>query len=91
MFTPERRTRLQVLVEILEVCREKTMKTDIMYKTKTMYRIFNDVLTKAGQYGLVKKNRSRHRHKYSTTLKGQQFLEKYQELQTFLKRGKPNE
>ena len=88
MFTPERRTRLQILVEILEICREKTMKPDIMYKTKMVHSIFNEVLTKADQYGLVKKNRSRHCHKYSTTPKGQHFLEKYQELQTFLKTEK---
>ena len=86
MFTPERRTRLQVLVEILENCGERMMKTDIMYKTRTIHSIFSEVLREAHRFGLV----NRTQHKYHTTPKGKRFLEKWWELQAFLKRSSRN-
>jgi len=81
MFSPKRRTRLELLVEVLQACIKPAMKTEILYKVRAIHTILSQVLSEAHRKSLVNKSRNR----YHITAKGLSFLNKWQELQAFLK------
>ena len=78
-----KRNQVEILAEILELCREPTAKTHIMYKTNTSYptmQKFLMQLQKLELLGLVD-----DAPKYMTTEKGREFIGRYSALQDLLK------
>ena len=78
-----RRDRLQIFAEILDLCRKPQTKTRVMYETNLSYTMLQDCLKKLQNQGLLEVHHSEV--KYATTEKGLQFLQRWVELQQFLK------
>ena len=71
-----RRSRLDIVIEILEVAKAGVNKTSIVYRTNLNFTLAEKYLELLGIQGLVE-NRS---EKYFTTDKGRSFLEKAKDL-----------
>jgi predicted transcriptional regulator len=82
-----KRSRLQILAEILETCRKPQAKSRIMYKNNLSYNLLQDCLTELQKKKLIKVHHSKE--EYSTTEKGQKFFQKWTELQQLLITKKP--
>jgi len=78
-----RRDRLQIFAEILDLCRKPQTKTRVMYETNLSYAMLQDCLMKLQNKGLLEVHHSKT--KYATTEKGLEFLQRWAELQQFLK------
>lgn len=82
-----RRSHLEILGEILDLCREPHAKTRIMHKTNLSYRSLQQDLTQLQTYMLLE--RHHRKETYSTTEKGRKFLQKWTDLQQFLGEESP--
>jgi predicted transcriptional regulator len=82
-----KRDRLQILADILNLCRKPQVKTRVMYKTNVSYRLLQDCLLQLQKKRLLEAHHSME--KYSTTEKGLEFLHKWTELQQFMITKKP--
>lgn len=77
----KRRTAYDFLQEIVEACREPIERTNLYYKIRTTYGVFNGKLNIALRYGLVENLGE----KYHITQKGKVFLNAWANVQTLLK------
>jgi len=71
-----RRSRFDIIIEILDVAKAGVNKTSIVYKTNLNFMLAEKYLELLGMQGLVE-NRA---EKYFTTDKGRLFLEKAKDL-----------
>ncbi len=71
-----RRSRIDIIIDILEVANEAIHKTSIVYKANLNFTLVDKYLDILQKYGLIE-NRS---GKYTATEKGKIFLEKAKEL-----------
>jgi len=77
----QRRNVYDIIVEIVEGCLEPTAKTNLYYKIKTSGDVLYRLINTAIRFKLIKNIGN----KYQTTQKGKEFLERWAQLQTFLK------
>jgi len=77
----KRRTYYDIVVEIVNTCQTPIGKTDLYYKIKTQFSLFELWLNTSLRFKLIKNVGS----KYHTTGKGINFLKAWAGLQTFLK------
>lgn len=84
---PQRRDRLYIMAEILEVTLEGALKTQVMYRANLSFAQLNHYLTVLIDLELLEKKREKAI--YKTTTKGMRFLESYKQIQELL--NKPNE
>ncbi len=82
MDTKSKRDVVDIFAEILELCKQPTAKTRIMYKTYTSYASVSKFLNSLQKIEMLKFNDSGK--KYETTEKGFAFLKKYSELQKII-------
>ena len=81
----KRRGKLCIIAEILEIAKEGTLKTQIMYKANLSFTQLNDYLKFMLKNNLLQKFTSRGRELYATTEKGLDFLQRHFELTELLK------
>ena len=82
--TSKRRDKLSIIAEILEIAKEGTLKTQIMYRANLSFAQLNDYLKFMLKTSLLKKFRVNGKDVYSSTEKGVDFLQRHFELTELL-------
>lgn len=82
--TSKRRDKLSIMAEILEISKEGTLKTQIMYRANLSFAQLNDYLKFMLKTGLLKKFRANGKDVYVATEKGVDFLQRHFELTELL-------
>ena len=80
-----RRDKLYIIAEILEIAKEGTLKTQIMYRANLSFTQLNDYLGFMLRINLLEKTSENEKERYETTEKGIDFLQRYRELTELLK------
>jgi predicted transcriptional regulator len=83
--TSKRRDKFSIVSEILEIAKEGTLKTQIMYKANLSFTQLNDYLKFMLTTTLLEKFSARGKTMYAATEKGLDFLQRYCELTEMLK------
>ena len=82
--TSKRRDKLGIIAEILEISKEGTLKTQIMYRANLSFAQLNEYLKFMLKTSLLKKFRVNGKDVYSATEKGIDFLQRHFELTELL-------
>ena len=81
----KRRDRLYIMAEILEIAKNRALKTQVMYKTGTNFTQINNHLKFMLEINLLKKIKQDDKSIYKATKKGLDFLQRYHELAKLLR------
>ncbi|HLE75364.1 MAG TPA: winged helix-turn-helix domain-containing protein [Candidatus Bathyarchaeia archaeon] len=81
----KRRDRLSIIAEILEIAKDGTLKTQIMYKANLSFTQLNEYLEFMLKIRLLEKLNANGKDVYITTEKGLDFLQRHYELTELLK------
>jgi predicted transcriptional regulator len=81
----KRRDKLSIIAEILEIAKDGTLKTQIMYKANLSFAQLNDYLKFMLKTSLLNKFRANGKDVYEATEKGIDFLQRHVELTELLK------
>jgi predicted transcriptional regulator len=81
----KRRDKLYILAEILEIAKEGTLKTQIMYRANLSFTQLNDYLRFMLKISLLEKVLIHEKDIYRATDKGMDFLQRYREITELLK------
>jgi len=84
-ITSKRRDKLCILAEILEIAKEGTLKTQVMYKASLSFAQLNEYLELMLRINLLKKVSIGSKEIYIATDKGLDFLRRQYELTELLK------
>jgi predicted transcriptional regulator len=87
----KRRDKLFIIAEILEIAKEGTLKTQIMYRANLSFTQLNDYLNFMLKINLLGKVSENDKERYETTAKGLDFLQRYQEIAELLKNENEND
>ena len=82
--TSKRRDKLGIIAEILEISKEGTLKTQIMYRANLSFAQLNEYLRFMLKANLLRKFRTNGKDVYSSTEKGDDFLQRHFELTELL-------
>jgi predicted transcriptional regulator len=82
--TSKRRDKLSIMAEILEIAKDGTLKTQIMYKANLSFAQLNDYVKFMLKNGLINKFRANGKDVYAATKKGLEFLQRHFELTELL-------
>jgi predicted transcriptional regulator len=82
--TSKRRDKLSIIAEILEIAKEGTLKTQIMYRANLSFAQLNDYLKFMLKANLLNKHHINGKHVYVATEKGIDFLQRHLELTELL-------
>jgi len=80
-----KRGRLEIIYEILSVCRKPTQKTHILYKCNLSYEQLLKYLKYLISHGLLGSFEKKRRPFFHVTDKGRAFLEGYKTLRDFVR------
>jgi predicted transcriptional regulator len=83
--TSKRRDKLCIIAEIIEIAKEGTLKTQIMYKANLSFAQLNDYLKLMLKIQLMEKLVDQGKDVYVSTEKGLDFLQRQCELTELLK------
>jgi predicted transcriptional regulator len=83
--TSKRRDKLGIIAEILEIAKDGTLKTQIMYKANLSFAQLNDYLKFMLKTSLLRKFAVNGKEVYESTEKGIDFLQRHFELTELLK------
>ena len=86
----KRRDKLFIIAEILEIAKEGSLKTQIMYRANLSFTQLNDYLGFMLRIGLLDKILKNDRETYRATEKGVDFLQRYREITELLKAEEDN-
>jgi predicted transcriptional regulator len=86
----KRRDRLYILAEILDIAKEGSLKTQIMYKANLSFAQLNEYLDLLVTMKLMGIMEGKEKTVYKTTNKGLEYLENYKEIIQLLKNGNDN-
>ena len=78
-----KRTPLEIFAEILDLCKQPTLKTHVMHKTNASYYYVLKLLEHLQELQMLKFDKNSK--KYETTEKGRKYVEKYNELEILLR------
>ncbi|MGB9741141.1 MAG: winged helix-turn-helix domain-containing protein [Candidatus Bathyarchaeia archaeon] len=81
----KRRDKLYIMAEILDIAKDGTLKTQIMYKANLSFTQLNDYLEFMLKIKLLEKIVENDKEKYKATEKGLSFLQRYREMTQLLK------
>ena len=81
----KRRDKLFILAEILEIAKEGTLKTQIMYRANLSFTQLNDYLKFMLKINLLEKVLVNAKDIYRATDKGMDFLQRYREITELLR------
>ena len=80
-----RRSRVDIIIDILEAAREGANKTSIVYKTNINFKLADEFLSLLQKHSLLENKSDAHmKIKYITTEKGKMFLKKTKEITIYL-------
>ena len=87
----KRRDRLYIIAEILKIAEDGSLKTQIMYKANLSFAQLNEYLSFLTRMKLLEIYKEERKRIYRTTLKGDEYLHKYEEISNLLRneKGKP--
>jgi len=88
MVSRRRRDRLTIMSQILNIAREGTLKTQIMYRANLSFAQLNEYLALLQEVNLLKVNTEDGRTTYKTTPKGIKYLESFSEIKDLLKKNR---
>jgi predicted transcriptional regulator len=86
----KRRDRLYIIAVILEIAREGTLKTQVMYQANLSFTQLNGYLELMLKVSLLDKVSENNREIYQATVKGMDFLQRYREIVELLKTEENN-
>ncbi len=86
----KRRDRLFIMAEMLEIAREGSLKTQIMYRANLSFAQLNEYLSLLLDLHLLETVKTTEKTLYKTTDKGLRYLQSYREIRELLKKGKEN-
>jgi predicted transcriptional regulator len=81
----KRRDKLFIIAEILEIAKEGTLKTQIMYRANLSFTQLNGYLGFMIKINLLEKAATNAKDVYRTTEKGLDFLQRYREISELMK------
>jgi predicted transcriptional regulator len=81
----KRRDKLFIIAEILEISREGSLKTQIMYRANLSFTQLNDYLKFTLRIGLLEKVLVNGKDTYRASIKGLDFLQRYNEITELIK------
>ncbi|MBS7633363.1 hypothetical protein KEJ15_07105 [Candidatus Bathyarchaeota archaeon] len=81
----KRRDKLYIIAEILEIAREGTLKTQIMYRANLSFTQLNEYLDFMLRINLLEKVLNNDRETFKATDKGLDFLQRYREITELIK------
>jgi predicted transcriptional regulator len=81
----KRRDKLYIIAEILDIAKEGTLKTQIMYRANLSFTQLNDYLSFMLKISLLDKISRNNKEVYKATDKGIDFLQRYHEITELLK------
>ena len=85
--TSKRRDKLCIIAEVLEIAKEGSLKTQIMYKANLSFAQLNEYLKFMLKIKLIQKLNNKGKDIYISTEKGLDFLQRQCELTELLKTG----
>jgi predicted transcriptional regulator len=86
----KRRDKLHIVAEILEIAREGSLKTQVMYRANLSFTQLNDYLRFMLKINLLERVLENDREIYRATSKGVDFLQRYREINELLKSEEEN-
>ena len=81
----ERRDRLRIMAEIMEVAKGSQLKTRIMYRVNLSFSQVNEYLSFLTKMGFLRVRVDKGKKLYKTTVKGNQYIENYLEMSNLLR------
>jgi predicted transcriptional regulator len=81
----KRRDKLYIIAEILEIAKEGTLKTQVMYRANLSFTQLNEYLGFMLKISLLDKVETNDREVYKATEKGLDFLQRYREINELLR------
>jgi predicted transcriptional regulator len=81
----KRRDKLYIIAEILEIAKDGTLKTQVMYRANLSFTQLNDYLEFMLKIRLLEKVDMNDREVYKATEKGLDFLQRYREINELLR------
>ena len=86
----KRRDRLQIMAEILEIAKNGSLKTQIMYRANLSFAQLNEYLNFLLEVKLLEAINQGGKGMYRTTMKGTEFLQNYFKIRDLLRRKGEN-
>jgi len=86
----KRRDKLFIIAEVLEIAKEGTLKTQIMYRANLSFTQLNDYLKFMLKIDLLEKVLQNDKETYRATEKGMDFIQRYREITQLLKTAEEN-
>ena len=80
----KRRDRLYIIAQILEIAKSGCLKTQIMYRANLSFAQLNEYLSFLTRIHLLKLENENNKNTYITSAKGNQYLEKYEDVADLL-------
>ena len=80
----KRRDRLYIIAEILNITKDGSLKTQIMYRANLSFAQLNEYLSFLTKMDLLKIHNEKRRKVYRTTAKGNKYLENYAKISDLL-------
>ena len=89
LFEKRGRDKLYIIAEILEITKDGSLKTQVMYRANLSFTQMKEYLDFLLRIDLVKKVEVRGKDVYQATEKGLDFLQRYHEIRELLRFGEP--
>jgi predicted transcriptional regulator len=86
----KRRDKLYIVAEILEIARDGSLKTQIMYRANLSFTQLNDYLRFMLKINLLERVLENDKQIYRATGKGVDFLQRYREINELLRSEEEN-
>jgi predicted transcriptional regulator len=83
-----RRDRLYIIAQILEISKSGCLKTQIMYRANLSFAQLNEYLSFLTKVNLLKPKIEDNKTLYVTSSKGNQYLEKYEDIADLLEENR---
>ena len=80
----KRRDRLNIIAEILNITKDGSLKTQIMYRANLSFAQLNEYLNFLKKIELVAIQKESNKNVYHTTAKGLEYLKKYKDISEIL-------
>ena len=81
----ERRDKLNIFAEIMEVAKGRELKTRIMYRVNLSFSQVNEYLSFLTEMGFLRVHVEKKKKFYETTAKGNNYIKNYKEMTNLLK------
>jgi predicted transcriptional regulator len=81
----DRRDRLHIMAEIMEITKGSQLKTRIMYGANLSFSQVNEYLSFLTEMGFLKVNEVNGQTFYETTTKGERYIQNYMEMSSLLR------